>query len=244
MNFPAAEAILLSRTIFRGRKSGVSLRDCLRETGRIGTESLLLVAFGMAFFGAVLIEHGASQAKLVVDDISVVGPSWFEILIRDLSPTIAGMLSAVRVGAALSAEVAAMKVTGQLDALEMCAGDTYADVAFPRILGGLAAIPCLIVIGTLTASISGAWWAEKFYGADGNAFLDASFIGPDDIAAFIVKTAAFSLFIPLAAVWCGLNAEEGPSGVGAATTGGVVRCCLSVLLLNVVLSLAFFMAAR
>ena len=240
----ARNLILLFRAVSHALRFGTSFRDFLRETGRIGTESILLVAVGMAFFGAVLIEHGASQAKETVGDITLVGSAWFEILIRDLSPTIAGMLAAVRVGAALSAEVAAMKVTHQLDALELCSGDIFADIAFPRIAGGIAAIPCLIVIGTLTAALSASQWAFRFYGADPGAFLDASLVGLDDLSAFAVKSVVFAAAIPLCAVESGLSAKDGESGVGEATTRGVVQSCLAVLLLNVVLSLYFFALIR
>ena len=241
MTAPREWLSLLAKAFSRARGSGSLGRDVLRETARIGTDSMLLVAAGMAFFGAVLIEHGASQARQVVGDISLVGSAWFEILFRDLSPTIAGVLAAVRIGAALAAEVASMKVTGQLDALEMCSGDRFSDVVLPKLLGGIAAIPCLLVLGTAASIASSAFCALHFYGADAAAFLDPALIGTGDLTAFAVKAFGFGAAIPLAAVRCGLLAEGGPGGVGEATTRGVVDSCLAVLLLNVVFSLVFFL---
>lgn len=241
MRSAASDIHLLFLSFRHAWRFGTSFRGILREMSRIGTDSMLLVAVGMAFFGAVLIEHGASQAQKIVGDISLVGAAWFEILIRDISPTIAGMLAAVRVGAALSAEVAAMKVTGQLEALELCAGDKYADISFPRIAGGIAAIPCLIILGTVIAAISASQCAFHFHGASPDAFLDASLIDPEDIITFAVKTMAFAAAIPLTSVACGLAAPlEGAGAVGKATTDGVVRSCLAVLALNVISSLLFF----
>ena len=234
-------ASLLGTALSRAKSCGFSKRDVLRETARIGTDSMLLVAAGMVFFGAVLIEHGASQARQVVGDISLVGSAWFEILFRDLSPTIAGVLAAVRIGAALSAEVASLKVTDQLDALELCSGDRYADVVFPKLLGGILAIPCLLIIGTAASIVSSAFWALHFYGADAAAFLDPALIDGGDIIAFAAIALGFGTAIPLTAVRCGLLAEGGAGGVGEATTRGVVDSCLAVLLLNVVFSLLFFL---
>jgi ABC-type transport system involved in resistance to organic solvents, permease component len=240
VNAPSELAAILTASIASARENGIQLREVLRETARIGTDSMLLVAAGMAFFGAVLIEHGASQARQVVGDISLVGSAWFEILFRDLAPTIAGLLAAVRVGAALSAEAASLQVTGQLDALELCSGDRFSDVVLPKLLGGVLALPCLLIIGTVISIVSSAFCALFFYGADASAFLDPALIDSGDITAFAVKSLGFGLAIPLSAVRCGLKAEGGPGGVGDATTRGVVDSCLCVLLLNVVFGLAFF----
>lgn len=239
---PAALVLLLARTAKHAWRYGCSGREVLRQIDAMGTQSILLIAFGMAFFGAVLIEHGASQARQVVGDISIVGPAWFEVVLRDLAPTIAGVLAAVRIGASLSAEIAAMKVTEQLDALALSAGDVYADVVFPRLLGGLVAIPALLIVGTACAELSSAFCALFFYGADGGAFLDPALIGGGDLFAFAIKALGYGLAIPLAAIQCGLGAHGGPGGVGVATTRGVVAASMVVLLLNVVLSLALFLS--
>lgn len=239
---PAALTLLLARSARHAWRYGFSGREVLRQISAMGTQSMLLIAFGMAFFGAVLIEHGASQARQVVGDISIVGSAWFEVVLRDLAPTIAGVLAAVRIGASLSAEIAAMKVTEQLDALELSAGDVYADVVFPRLLGGLMAIPALLVIGTASAEVSSAACALFFYGADGGAFLDPALIDGGDLLAFAIKALGYGLAIPLAAMRCGLDARGGPGGVGVATTRGVVAASMVVLLLNVVIGLAMFLS--
>lgn len=237
---PIPLAILCARSVKSALRHGFSGRDILRQIDAMGTRSMLLIAFGMAFFGAVLVEHGASQARPIVGDITIVGPAWFEVMLRDLAPTIAGVLAAVRIGAALSAEIAAMKVSEQLDALELCAGDIHADIVFPRLVAGLIAIPALIVIGTATAELSSAFCALFFYGADGGAFLDSGLVDGCDLFAFALKAFGYALAIPLAAIRCGLDAQGGPGGVGEATTRGVVASSMAVLLLNVILGLILF----
>jgi phospholipid/cholesterol/gamma-HCH transport system permease protein len=232
--------LLLAHSVRHAWKFGFSAREVLRQIVAMGTQSMLLIVCGMAFFGAVLIEHGASQARQIVGDISIVGSAWFEVVLRDLAPTIAGVLAAVRIGAALSAEIAAMKVTEQLDALELSAGDVSADIVFPRLLAGLVAIPALLIVGTASAELSSAASALFFYGADSGAFLNPELIGGDDLFAFVIKALGYGLAIPLAAIQCGLSADGGPGGVGEATTRGVVAASMMVLLLNVILSLALF----
>jgi phospholipid/cholesterol/gamma-HCH transport system permease protein len=213
-------------------RRGLPRGELLRQIYDVGNRSLLLVLGGMMFFGAVLMAHGSSQARRVVGDYSVVGPAYFELLLRELGPTFAGILAAVRLGAALSAEMASMQVTEQVDALRMSAGDSLTDLLLPRLLGGLVAIPCLIVAGTTAAAIVSAAVANTFYGADGGAFLDPALVTRGDLVAFVIKTLLYGLWIPAASVWAGWRARGGVAAVGEATTKGVVWASVGVLLID------------
>lgn len=237
---PLQLAILLGRSTRRALRRGVPRGEIVRQVHEIGFRSLLLVFGGMVFFGAVMTAHGAYQARKVVGDLSIVGPAYFEVLIRELGPTIAGILAAVRIGAAISAEVAAMQVTEQLDALRLSAGDPYAEVAFPRIVGGLIGVPALLVIGTAAATLTTVVVSTYAYGADGTAFMDPTFVDLGDIFAFFAKALGYGLAIPLAAVQSGFSARGGPGAVGAATTTGVVASCMLVLILDLLISALLF----
>lgn len=217
------------RAMTRALRRGTPRGEIARQAYEIGNRSMLLVLGGMAFFGAVLIAHGASQARRVVGDLSVVGPPYFELLLRELGPTFAGILASVRIGAALSAELASMKVTDQVDALRMSAGDPLSDLVFPRLFGGFLSIPCLVVVGTAMAAIVSALAATFFYGADGRAFLDPALVNRGDLTAFGAKAVVYGLVIPIAACLAGMKAEGGPAAVGEATTRGVVWASVSVL---------------
>ncbi len=234
------------RAMWREVRPGLGRRmpqgEVLRQVFEVGNRSLLLVLGGMLFFGAVMITHGASQARRVVGDLAVVGPPYFELMIRELGPPFAGLLAAVRVGAALSAELAAMKVTEQVDALRMSAGDPISDLLLPRLVGGAIAIPCLVISGTVAACLSSAAAATLLYGADGGAFLDASLVTRGDLAAFALKAVSVGISIPVAACAAGLRAGTGAAAVGEATTRGVVWASVSVLVLDWVLAGALYAA--
>jgi phospholipid/cholesterol/gamma-HCH transport system permease protein len=178
------------------------------------------------------MSHGAYQARKVIGDLAVVGPAYFELMIREFGPTLAGILAAVRAGAAISAEVGSMQVNEQVDALQMSAGDPYSDLVMPRVLGGLVALPCLVIGGTMAAVLVSSVVATYVYNADGRAFLDATFIDAGDVSAFVMKSLLYGLFIPLSACSCGLAARGGPGAVGAATTKGVVAACVFVLVID------------
>jgi phospholipid/cholesterol/gamma-HCH transport system permease protein len=188
----------------RALKRGMPKGELVRQTYEIGNRSMLLVVGGMMFFGAVLMAHGSVQARRIVGDFSVVGPPYFELLLRELGPTFAGILAAVRLGAALSAELASMQVTEQVDALKM----------------------------SMAAALVSAAVANVGYGADGGAFLDAALVTRGDLTAFAVKTLLYGIAIPTASVLAGMRAHGGAAAVGEATTKGVVWASVSVLIID------------
>jgi len=235
-------ALLLGRSAKRALRRGLPEGEVVRQLHEIGYRSLLLVTGGMVFFGAVMLAYGAYQGRKVFGDLAVVGPAFFEVMIREFGPTIAGILAAVRIGAAVSAEVAAMKVTEQSDALKMTAGDPFADLVFPRVIAGLIALPCLVVAGTAAASLSSAVVATLVYAADGRAYLDPVFIDRGDLLALFAKSLGYGLLIPLASCASGLAARGGPGAVGTATTSGVVASCLLVLIVDFLVSAVLFLA--
>ncbi len=242
MTGPAALAVLFGRAARAGLRRGMPHREVLRQIDEMGTKSLLLVAGGMAFFGAAMLVHGAAQARKVVGDLGVVGPAYFELLVRELGPTLAGLLCAVRVAAATSAELASMQVTEQVDALRMSAGDPDSDLVLPRILAGLVAFPALVAVGTAVSALTGALVATYVYAADGRAFLDASLVDRGDVLAFLGKAFGYGLAVPLVSAANGLAASGGPGAVGEATTKGVVGSCLAVLAVDLAVSGALFWA--
>ncbi len=229
-------ARLWPRALRAGLERGMPRRELARALHEIGFRSLLLVGGGMSFFGAVMLAHGAAQARRVVGDLAVVGPAYFELTLRELGPTLAGLLAAVRVGASISAEIASMQVTEQIDALRMSAGDPLSDLVLPRLLAGLIAFPALIVIGTAASALASALLATFVYGADGAAFLDTSLVTRGDILALLAKSVGYGLAVPLVSTASGLAARGGPGAVGAATTSGVVASCVAVLLLDLAIS--------
>lgn len=239
---PLQMAGLLGRAVRRGLARGLPRGELVRQIHEIGVRSLLLVLGGMGFFGAVLLAHGAYQARKVIGDLAIVGAAYFELMIRELGPTIAGILAAVRVGAAVSAEMASMQVNEQVDALKMSAGDPYSNLVLPRVLAGLIALPCLIICGTVAAVLVSVLVATFVYDADGWAFMDPTFVDASDITAFLAKSFGYGLLIPLASCASGLSARGGPGAVGAATTAGVVHSCVLVLLVDLSVSAVLWMA--
>jgi phospholipid/cholesterol/gamma-HCH transport system permease protein len=239
LSFFGAPAVMLARTVRAGARDGVPWRESLAQLNELGGRSVWLVMSGMAFFGAVLVTIANMQARRFVGNVAVLGPAYFELLVRELGPVMSAMLTASRAGASHAAELSTMSVNEQVEALEMSAGDPYADLVAPRVLAGVLGVPLLCALGTIAATLSAVAVAGLAFGVDGRAFMDPRYVDGWDLLSAGLKAAGCGLYIPLAAAVAGLKAQGGAEAVGEATTEGVVAASLGCLLIDFTVSLAF-----
>ena len=234
--------LMLWRTVSAVRRRGISWREVVVQLNEIGSASSWLVGSGLAFFGAVMVTIAYAQARKYTGNITIVGPAYFQLLVRELAPLTGVLLLAARAGAGTSAELASMSVNEQVEALELSAADPLAELVAPRVIASLIAAPLLICIGTVTATLAAVLTVTFVFHADGTTFMDPSFLQPADVFCSFVKATVCGLFIPLAASARGLNARGGAAAVGEAVTAGVVDACMGVLLLDFLIALGFMLA--
>ncbi len=230
---------MLARTVRASAREGLPWRESLRQLHELGGRSTWLVMSGMAFFGAVMVTIAEVQARRITGNLGVLGPPYFALLVREFGPVMSALLAAARGGASYAAELSTMSVNEQVEALEMSAGDPYADLVAPRMVAGLVGLPLLCVLGTTAATLSAVATASWAFGVDGTAFMDARYVDGWDVLSGLVKAAGCGLYIPLAAAVAGLSARGGSEAVGEATTRGVVTACLGCLLIDFVVALGF-----
>jgi len=159
--------------------------------------------------------------------------------VRELGPITSALLAAARFGAASSAELSAMAVNEQVDALEMSAGDPLADLVAPRLYGSVLAVPCLCIVGTAAAAISASLVAHFAFGVERWAFVDPRYVDWTDISSGLLKGILCGAYIPLVAAARGLRARGGSEAVGAATTDGVVAAFLGCLVIDFATLIAY-----
>ncbi|MBL8950814.1 MAG: ABC transporter permease [Myxococcaceae bacterium] len=236
-----APFVLLYRTAAAVRRTGLALKECAVQFVELGTRSSWLVGGGLAFLGAVMVNIAWAQARKYTGNIVVVGPAYFELMIREFCPLTAAILCASRAGAGTSAELAAMSVNEQVEALELSAADPHAELVAPRLVASALAVPLLTVVGIVTASLSAYATVRFVYAADGLAFIDPRFVDLGDVSCCFLKSILCGLFIPLAASRRGLMAKGGAHAVGGAVTDGVVDAAMGCLLIDFTVTAAFFL---
>ena len=236
-----APALMLLRTVRATAREGLSFRECLRQLHELGSRSTWLVVSGMAFFGAVLITIANGQARRFTGNLIILGPAYFELMVREFGPVVSALLTAARAGASHSAELSTMSIQEQVEALEMSAGDPLSDLVAPRVVAGALGVPLLCVLGTLAATTSAVLTATWAFGVDGMAFADPRFVDGWDLLAALLKSVGCGVFIPVAAARAGLGARGGVEAVGEATTRGVVAACIGCLLIDFLVAVSFLL---
>jgi phospholipid/cholesterol/gamma-HCH transport system permease protein len=220
---------LIRRLPFALRDSRLLVAQILRA----GVASLPLVLVASLFVGAVTAVQARYQFHGLIPD-SYLGTAVAKFVLIESGPVLTSLLLAGRVGAAIAAEIAAMKEKEEIDALSALGLDPLRYLALPRVLAGLVAVPLLVIIACLFALI-GAWlMARTGFGLSTESFVRGArflFSGYDVLAA-LVKSACFGGALAFAGLHAGLRAEPGARGAGRAAMRAVVSGCVWILVLD------------
>ncbi len=216
----------------------------LRQIGRqllsIGYFSLPVVGLTAVFTGAALalnIYTGGARfnAESFVPNIVGIG------ITRELGPVLASLMLAGRVSAAIAAEIGAMKVTEQIDALRTLSTNPFNYLYAPRIIAALIAVPLLVLIADIIGVFGGFAVATQSLGFNGPLYVKNTidFITGWDVASGLIKAAVFGFIIALMGCYHGHNSGRGAQGVGRATTNAVVSAAILIFAANYMLTSLF-----
>lgn len=230
------------RALFEALRPPYELKEVIRHVSEIGWKSTPLVATSGLAIGIVLSMH--TRASLERFGAEAMIPAGLAIaLIRETGPLITALLVAGRVGAGIGAELGAMRVTEQIDAIEATAVDSFKYLAVTRILACIIAMPLLTTI-TNFCGIFGGFVAETIAsGMSWELYFQRAFsaIAFSDFIPATMKTAVFGMVIGTTASYLGFTATQGTEGVGRASTRSVVYASIAIIVVNVVLvKLIFF----
>jgi phospholipid/cholesterol/gamma-HCH transport system permease protein len=194
----------------------------------------------VGFAGAVLALQTALQF-INYGRQDIIGSVVAITVAREVAPVLTGVLISARVGAAIAAEIGAMAVTEQVDALRALAVSPVEYLVVPRFLGALLMMPVI----TLFAAAGGVLGASVVVigqsGVAPEVFWGSTRAMPlSDLALGLAKTPFFGMIIALVACWQGLGTTAGAAGVGRATTASVVISTVLVYIANYYLAALLF----
>lgn len=214
----------------------------IRELYFSGVRSLSIIAVSGLFVGMVLAiqgyevlqRYGSTESLGVIVALS---------LVRELGPVVTALLFAGRASSAVTAEIGLMRATDQIAAMDMMAVDPMARVIAPRFLAAVVAVPLLAAIFS-SAGIFGSWLiGVQLIGIDDGAFWSQMQSSVDfriDVLNGLIKSVVFGVAVGIISVFEGYFAQPTAEGVSSATTRTVVTSSLTVLLLDVVLTVMMF----
>ncbi len=240
--FAGAVAMFGARALVEAARPPYEPREILRHLYQFGYRSApLILAAGFAV-GVVLSMH--TRASLERFGAEAMIPSGLALaLIAETGPLITGLLVSGRVGAGIGAEIGAMKVTEQVDALEATAVDPFTYLAVPRILALMIAMPLLTIMMDFSGIVGGYVAEAAVSGMSWQQYFERSFayIRYADIIPSTLRTVVFGFLIAVVSSHLGFTTSRGTEGVGEASTRSVVMSSMLIILADVVLvKLIFF----
>lgn len=197
-----------------------------------------LTAFSVGVTLAMQAAHSLQQlgAEIYVPDLVMI------TLLREMGPVLIAVIVIGRSGSAVAAELGTMKVSEEIEALEVMAINPIQYLVVPRFLAMLVMLPALTIFGNYIGVFGG--WAVCHFALDFNTagYVMRALESADiwDLYSGMIKSAVFAWIIITIACNAGLNVEGGAEGVGQATTGAVVQSLLAMLVTNAVLTSLFF----
>ena len=204
----------------------------------VGVRSVPVVAITGMFIGmvmAVQIYNQFFQMGLATRLGSMINIT----IVRELGPVLAATMLAGRVGSAMAAELATMKITEQVDALAVLGAHPLHYLVVPRLLACVVLIPLLTVMADFMGIMGGALICTRIYGIEAHFYWQhtADFVKMWDVFMGIIKAIFFGCAIGLISCHRGLNSQAGAEGVGRASTEAFVASFIVILVLDFFLAL-------
>jgi phospholipid/cholesterol/gamma-HCH transport system permease protein len=231
-----ALAMFGGRAVVEAFRPPYEPREIVRHVYEFGYRSAPLILTAGLAIGIVLSMH--TRASLERFGAEAMIPAGLAIaLIRETGPLTAGLLVSGRVGAGIGAEIGAMKVTDQIDALEANAVDSFKYLAVTRIIALMIAMPLLTLMMDFSGIFGGYVAEVAISGMSWQLYFERAFtyISYSDLIPATLKTIVFGFLIAAAASYLGFTTSRGTEGVGEASTRSVVTGSMLIILSDVVL---------
>lgn len=199
----------------------------------MGNKSVFIIFLTSIFTGAVFAFQIYLGFKAINAD-SFIGPIVTIALAKELAPVLSGLVVAGRCGAAMAAQIGSMKVTEQIDALEVMGINSYQYLAVPRILGAMFAMPLLSGL-FLLIGYYGSWLiGVKVIQIDEILYTQkiSDFMRLGMVAEGLIKATVFGYLIGVIGTYQGFKVTGGAEGVGKGTNMAVVWGMITVLVVD------------
>lgn len=216
-------------------------RQIARSMIDIGYYSLPIVGLTALFTGMVLalqsyVGFARFAAETAIPNVVVISIS------REIGPVFAGLMVAGRMGASMAAEIATMRVTEQIDALQTLSTHPMKYLVAPRIIAGVTMLPILAAVAISIGVMGGYLLSVHRLGFNPTVYLQNTmdFVQAIDLISGLVKAAIFGLIISLMGCYHGFFSARGAQGVGAATTNAVVASSILIFISDYLMTEIFF----
>ena len=230
--------LFLGKVMSKPEKRKIFYRDTVKEIDKLGINSIVIVAIISAFMGAVITIQTAYNTENPILPDYLIGLAARDSILLEFSSTIVALILAGKVGSHIASEIGTMRVTEQIDALEIMGVNSASHLVLPKITAAVLFNPFLcilsnavgilggLVVGSLTGAISSQQYIEGILFA----------FTPYYVFYGIIKTVVFAFIITSVASFQGYYVSGGSLEVGRASTRAVVNSSVVILLFNLILT--------
>ena len=218
----------------------IRFREIAFEINESGIKALPIIAVTSFLIGLVVAYQSAYQLKIYGANIFLVDMLGISIL-RELAPLITAIVIAGRSGSAFTAQIGAMKITEELDAMRTMGFDPYTFLVMPRIIALIIVMPILIFVSDVMGVVGGMLVANVDLDITTTLFLER-FIIAVDIKHFFIgifKGPFFAFLIASIGIYRGLRVKDDTQSIGFNTTKSVVESIFAVIVCDALFSIAF-----
>lgn len=230
--------LFMTRVFSLPDKLSVSAKSLVKEIYKLGFDSIPLVVIISLFIGAVI------AIQMTINIVSPLIPSYStglatrEILLLEFSSTMMCLILAGKVGSNIASEIGTMRVTEQIDAMEIMGINSANFIVLPKVVGFVAFVPVLCVL-SMFVGLVGGWLVARFttmLTVENYVYGIQTFFNEWYVWYGIIKTLVFAFIIASVAAFYGYNVKGGSLEVGKASTNAVVASSILILLADVILT--------
>lgn len=233
------EYLLFLRKVFsRPEKFSLYLRQFILESDKLVVSSVLIIAVISLFIGGVTVIQTASNLENPFIDKMYVGYMVRETLILEFCSTMIALILAGKMGSNIASELGSMRITEQIDAMDMMGVNSAAFLVQPKILAATLLSPILMFLSFILGLV-GAWVVVELTGIireasyiEGIKYCFNSFY----VYYSVIKLALFSFIISSVSAFCGYYATGGSMGVGRKSTNAIVASSILILLFDLIVT--------
>ncbi len=230
--------LFMTRVFTLPDKMSVSAKALVKEIYKLGFDSIPLVVIISLFIGAVI------AIQMTINIVSPLIPSYStglatrEILLLEFSSTMMCLILAGKVGSNIASEIGTMRVTEQIDAMDIMGINSANFIVLPKVVGFVAFVPVLCVL-SMFVGLVGGWLVARFttmLTVENYVYGIQTFFNEWYVWYGIIKTLVFAFIIASVAAFYGYNVKGGSLEVGKASTNAVVASSILILLADVILT--------
>lgn len=225
------------------RGKGLRVRSTVEHFVEFGVNSLPIVLLISFLIGAIMAMQSSYQlarfgaTRYIADLVGVAA-------LRELAPLMTAILITGRSGSAITAEIGTMKVSEEIDALEVMGLNPTKFLVVPKFLAMLLAVPCVTILAMFAMILGGYFLSTSVIHIEPGLYIEetAGALVSKDMVTGLVKSVFFALTICWVGVYRGFQVEGGAEGVGKRTTSSVVTSIFFIILVDLVFTALFYFA--